>query len=251
MNAWDRLSAEVARWRDEGRTVDFWWRDDDARRSTPELGRLLQLSAASGVPLALAVIPEGAEPDWLSRLPSTVGVLQHGTDHVNRAGEGQKKTEFPAGEGVPRIAERLARSRLLLEGWAGAQFVPALAPPWNRLAPELRPAVLQAGLRGLSQFRSRVSSHSLPGLRQVNTHVDLVAWRGGGGFVGADEALAAAVEHLVARRTGRCDAGEPTGWLSHHACHDGPAWSFLERLFDVTRAMQGVRWRRPEDLFAP
>lgn len=251
MNAWDRLSDEVARWNGEGRTVDFWWRDDDARRWTPELGRLLQLSAGCGVPLSLAVIPEGAESHWLSSLPPTVGVLQHGTDHVNRAGDGEKKTEFPLREGVAHIAERLARSRRLLEGWAGARFVPALAPPWNRLAPELRPAVLQAGLRGLSQFKFRASAHPLPGLRQVNTHVDLVAWRGGGGFVGADAALAAAVEHLVARRTGRCDPDEPTGWLSHHACHDAPAWSFLEQLFDATRAMRGVRWRRPEDVFAP
>lgn len=249
VNGWARLSEEVARWRDAGTTVDFWWRDDDARRPAAALDRLLGLSAASDVPLALAVIPEGAEPQWLASLPRTVAVLQHGTDHRNRAGEGEKKTEFPEREGIAGIADRLTGGRRVLERLAGPRFVPALAPPWNRLAPALRPALPLAGLRGLSQFKPRASALPLPGLRQVNTHVDLVAWREGGGFVGEDAALAVAVDHLAARRLGQCDAGEATGWLSHHAVHGDDAWSFLERLFDATRSLPGVRWRGAAELF--
>lgn len=249
MNAWQRLSEEVARWRDAGRTVDFWWRDDDARVWTGELDRLLALSASCGMPLALAVIPEGAEAQWLSVLPRSVDVIQHGADHVNRAAEGGKKTEFPVSEGVEAVGRRLARARISLDAMAGPRFVPALAPPWNRLAPELAPAVAAAGLRGLSQFKPRRSAWPLPGVRQVNTHVDLVAWRAGRGFVGEESALDAALAHLVARRTGQCDADEATGWLTHHARHGAETWAFLERLFEFTHRLPGLRWRAAADLF--
>jgi hypothetical protein len=31
--------------------------------------------------------------------------------------------------------------------------------------------------------------------------------------------------------------------------HDEAVWAFLERLFESTRDLPGVSWRRPEDLF--
>jgi hypothetical protein len=79
--------------------------------------------------------------------------------------------------------------------------------------------------------------------------VDLIAWRGGRGFVGEEAALGAAVRHLTAKREGRADAGEPTGWLSHHAVHDEAAWAFLERLFETCRPAPGLRWRGAQELF--
>ena len=88
-----------------------------------------------------------------------------------------------------------------------------------------------------------------PGLRQVNTHVDIIDWKGGRRFAGEDAALNAALRHLQARRTGAVDAAEPTGWLTHHACHDEATWSFLERLFELSRGQPGVRWRSAQELF--
>ena len=91
--AWSRFAEEVARCKPL-----FWLRDDDAVALTPALGRLLSLAQKSNVPVALAVIPELAEPDLLARLGDGVSVLQHGCDHRNRAAPGEKKTEFPAHE---------------------------------------------------------------------------------------------------------------------------------------------------------
>jgi hypothetical protein len=85
----------------------------------------------------------------------------------------------------------------------------------------------------------------------VNTHVDLIDWRGQGGFAGEAAVLGLAVRHLAARREGRADALEPTGWLTHHARHDAAAWQFLEQLFEFTGRMGGVRWRSAADLFGP
>jgi hypothetical protein len=246
--AWRKLSDEIARWRDAGRTADFWWRDDDAAQPGPALARLLALSANASVPLALAVVPVGADPALLGGFGATVSVLQHGTDHRNRAGPGEKKTEFPAAEAPQAAIARLLIAREQLQR-RSKRFVPVLAPPWNRLAKSLVPHIAAAGYRGLSQYGPRSNLYPAKDLMQVNTHVDIIAWRSGRGFTGEIEALEAAVRHLSARRAGIVDAAEPTGFLTHHAVHDEAAWDFLNRLFETTRSLAGIEWRRAEELF--
>ena len=246
--AWRALADEIALWRDAGLAAEFWWRDDDAARPAAALARLLGLAAHTSVPLALAVVPVGADHDLLARLGEPVSVLQHGTDHLNRALAREKKTEFPASEPPAAALARLATARKQLEAQAGSRFIPVLAPPWNRLPEPLVPQLAAAGFRGLSQYGARTSSEA-GGLRRVNTHVDIVAWQSGRGFVGEAEALAAARRHLAAKRTGAADRHEATGWLTHHAVHDPAAWAFLERLFETTLKMPGVRWLGAPELF--
>ena len=238
--SWQLLEEEIARWHDAGRAVEFWWRDDDATAPTAPVKRLLELSATSGVPLALAVIPRDAKPELFERMSAQV--LMHGTDHRNRAREGDKKTEFPPGDDP---LDRLARARERLAALAGKAFVPVLAPPWNRFRPDLAPALPSIGLRGLSGFGAR---GPMRGVLEVNTHVDIIDWRDTRAFCGEAAALAAAVRHLAARRTGGADATEPTGWLTHHELHDDAAWSFLSHLFERTRRL-GARWLDAERIF--
>jgi hypothetical protein len=245
--AWRSFDDELARWRDAGREVQFWWRDDDATRPAPALSRLLALAQRTGVPLALAVIPAQAQADAFAALGPKVAILQHGSDHVNRAPVGGKKCEF-SGAPAESLA-RLAAARASLAGIAGGRLLPVLAPPWNRLPGDLLPQLAGAGFRGLSRYGARRATQAAPGLLQVNTHVDLIAWRGGRGFAGEAEVLAAASAHLAAKREGRADAAEATGWLSHHAVHDEAAWGFLERLFETLRNTQGARWLGAEEIF--
>jgi hypothetical protein len=247
---WRAFGDELARWRDLGRTVEFWWRDDDAARAEPALERLAALALDSQVPLALAVVPEAAEPALIERLGRGIAVLQHGADHRNRARDGEKKTEFPGHEPADAALGRLSAAREHLLRLAGERSLPVLAPPWNRLPRELVARLPAAGFRGLSGFGARAAAEPVPGLRQVNAHVDIIAWRGSRGFAGEEEALAQAVRHLAARRDGAADAAEPTGWLTHHARHDEAAWRFLARLFEATRDVPGVRWLRAAELFA-
>ena len=244
MSLWDGLSEELARWRDAGRNVDLWWRDDDAGATTPALQRLVSLSSASGVPLALAVIPAKAEPEMLATLHERITVIQHGTDHVNRAGAGEKKTEFPALEPAAEALSRLAAASARLKDMARARFLPVLAPPWNRLPEQLLPHLKSAYI-GLSRYGPRKGSAAL---LQINTHIDIVAWQGDRRFVGEEAALRMTVNHLALRRRGEADAREPTGLLTHHACHDEAAWRFLERLFAFTREA-GARWRTAAEIF--
>ena len=125
-----------------------------------------------------------------------------------------------------------------LRSFAGKNFLPVLAPPWNRLREDLITKLPAIGVRGISAYGPRASAEPAPGLRQVNTHVDIVAWRRGKRFVGEAEAFSTALKYLW--------GDEPVGWLTHHAEHDAAAWSFLERLF----ALEGVRWLSAPEAFS-
>ncbi len=244
---WSELFDEIARWRDAGRTVDFWWRDDDACHADPALDRLVELSASTQVPLALAVVAHGVEAPVLQQDARWVRILQHGTDHVRRNGVDEKKTEFPASEPV---ADALQRLRLARARIAGPLTLPVLVPPWNRIGSvALLEQLAGAGYRGLSRFGPRKAGSPIPGLVQVNTHVDIIDWHGSRGFVGEEPALRAATAHLQARREGRADAGEPTGFLSHHLVHDEASWRFLSQLFERTRDHDAVVWLGPQAVF--
>lgn len=249
MSAWGAFGDELQRWADAGRGVEFWWRDDDATRPDPALVRLLALAEQARAPLALAVVPAGAQAAIFAGMGPMTSVIQHGADHRNRAAPGAKKSEFPDGAPVAEAVARVAAARARLADLAGARMVPALAPPWNRIDRPLVPALAGAGLRGLSQFGARRAAEPAPGLRQVNTHVDIIDWRGTRGFAGEEAVLRVAEAHLAARRTGRADPAEPTGWLTHHACHDEAAWTFLERLFEFASRRGAIRWRSAGELF--
>ena len=246
---WQVFLAEIALWQKSGKLVEFWWRDDDAGQPSPELGRLLELASDKKVPLALAVIPECAEKAAFSGIDAEIAVMQHGSDHKNRANPPGKKTEFPESEPMEDALRRLAFGRRKLEDTAGELFVPVLAPPWNRLAPALISRLPMAGYRGLSRFGVRKVTLPAGALTEINTHVDIIDWKGTRGFCGLERALGQAVRHLAARRSGTAEAGEPTGWLTHHAVHDEGCWKFLADLFDKTRGLDGVTWRSSADLF--
>lgn len=220
---WERFAEEVER-----RKPVFWLRDDDAVAVTPELERLLSF----GIPVALAVIPDLAQPGLFKK---KAAFLQHGCDHRNRAAPGEKKTEFPARETIPAALERLRRSHERLVSMGGAGVLPVLAPPWNRMRRDLAAELPRIGLRGLSGYGRE---QPLPGLTQVNTHVDIVAWHDGKRFIGEDEAARLAMTFVTESR--------PIGWLTHHAVHDEAAWRFLERLF----SLRGPRWARAAELFS-
>lgn len=248
--SWQDLDAELDRWRDAGRVAEFWWRDDDAAKPSTPLARLLKLAEESGVPLALAVVPLEAVPELFAGLQGNLraSVLMHGTDHRNRAGPGEKKTEFATTESDRDAVARLRIARERLAGLAGKALLPVLAPPWNRFKLALAKHLPEAGLHGLSGYGPRSKPEAAPGVRQANTHVDLIDWRGTRAFVGEDAALRIAMKHLGARRKGEVDASEPTGWLTHHALHDRETWLFLQRLFERS-VKRGARWIDPVELF--
>jgi hypothetical protein len=256
MVKWPDLLAEFDRWEEAGKVATLWWRDDDAVAPTARLGRLL--SIASGVPVSLAVIPADAEQElaqWLthslrSAPKASVAVLQHGWRHLNHSGGG-KKSEFPVGRSRSEVASELAAGRVRLSDLFGTRAQPVLVPPWNRFDDSLLSLLARCGLTGISRARARSASSRALGIVEVNTQVDLVAWRGSRGFIGEDAALGGLVEHLRARRLRVVCADEPTGILTHHLVQDEATDAFLDRLIAVSLAHRAVLWLDAGEIFIP
>lgn len=251
MTGWSDLERECDAWARQGRVVELWWRDDDAVEDTPALRRLLAL-AAGRAPVALAVIPARLMPDLAPRLAAegkSIGVLQHGYDHGNRAAAGAKKSEFPPARPAAEVAEVLAAGRDRLRAAFAERFVPALTPPWNRFDARHLSLLPGLGYRGLTTYLPRTQELAAPGLRQINTHVDVIDWHGTRGFLGLNPTLDLLVGHLAAKRSGKADAAEPTGLLTHHLVHDRETWEFLGAFLDWCAGRPGIRWRGAAELF--
>jgi hypothetical protein len=249
MSGWQALDDEVARWRDAGRNIELWWRDDDAVDSGAALDRLLELQQATAMPLALAVVPAHATEALAQRLAAVpaIDVLQHGYAHANHALPPDKKCELGPHRPAMLVLGELGTGRMALERLFASRALPVLVPPWNRIAPALVPALPEIGFSGLSTFATRRRAEPVRGLRQVNTHMDIIDWKTGPRFIGQDAALAALVEALSQSRSA---TGEPIGLLSHHLAMDEGAWDFLRSFLGKAIKLPGVKLCSARDLFA-
>jgi peptidoglycan/xylan/chitin deacetylase (PgdA/CDA1 family) len=251
VSTWDVLQAELDTWGASGETATFWWRDDDALTHTPALEALLARAGDFQVPLCLAVIPAQADASLAARLDGEplVSVVQHGYAHRNWAEPDSKKAELAANRPLAAMTADLARGFAGLAEAYGGRSRPILVPPWNRIAAGLLPYLPEIGFRGLSAFGTAFLAGLPSGLRQANTHVDPIDWRGTRGFVGEAAALSALLEHLQARRRGAIANSGPTGLLTHHAVEDAMGRQFAERLFAMTSAHPAARWIDVDQVF--
>lgn len=243
-SAWGWLQKELDKWTAAGKTASLWWRDDDAVEATKQLERLLRLGDAVGVPLSLAVIPSQLKSGLSACLQqaSLVSVLQHGYSHSSHAQAGQKKLELGGDRDPAELQSELRRGFELLSEAFGERFQPVLVPPWNRIdaaAVKILPAI---GFKGISAMKVRGSAYPIPGLLQVNTHLDPIHWRHQGGFIGVYPAIAILIQHLVARRSGYRDLDEPTGILTHHLVQNDAVWRFITDLFEFLSKHPAVNW---------
>lgn len=251
VHAWSWLRQELDRWQQSGLEARFWWRDDDATSDNERLHRLLRLCRHSDVPLALAVIPKSCESSLVDAVSEfqQVTVLQHGYAHTNHAAPGELKLELGGQRDPGAVLEDLRSGFEHLQDLFGDQFYPVLVPPWNRIHKTALDSLPMLGLKGVSTYRVCKNSVPVPGLVQVNTHLDPVHWRGNRGFIGVYPAVAMLVQHLVSRRTGYRDMGEPTGILSHHLAYNEACWKFTEDLFNFLDAHPAVRWTQAGDIW--
>lgn len=242
IDPWDILKDELDLWQSQGRVASFWWRDDDAVRPGPKLERLLR--TAGDVPLSLAVIPEDVDPDLAALLAAypQASVLQHGYSHRNLAPETEKKSEFPASRDMANALIDLTVGKDTLMALFGDRFRPVLVPPWNRIGDPLPSNLHAIGLKGLSTYRRKTRKDI--GIRCIDTHCDIVAWRTTRAFIGDEHALVAVTEHLQARRSASVFE-EPTGMMSHHIVHDEGCWSFLARFVETVNDHPAAVWCDP------
>lgn len=248
MSDWAALDAELAVWDAAGLRPRLWWRDDDAQAVTPDLEVLLELSDRYGVPVHLAVIPQGLQRDLAPRLAKArhAYVLQHGLRHVNHAPKGA-----PASE-VGDTRDLALQERDLRDGWAllEAAQMPRLlrgfVPPWNRIGDVTRRHLPIWGYSFLSAYEGRGDTAAVPGLSHIDAHLDPIRWKYGRVFRGEDKMLAMLITHLAERR--RDDPARPLGYVTHHLQTPPAVWSFTNTLFARTRSMwQTVPQMQQED----
>lgn len=246
---WHDFERELDTWHDAGRIATFWWRDDDAVRSTAELDQLNSIARAHETPIALAVIPENADRAFLKAHSSSdaCAILQHGFSHTNHAPSSEKKAEFGGHRPVERMVRDLEAGQAVMQQCPG--FVAAFVPPWNRMTDRLLPHLERLGFSGFSTFGPRHTKNPAPRLRQVNTHIDPIEWRGTRGFVGDTQALRQALHHLRGRRTGEHDSDEPTGLLTHHLIHQETVWKFVARFVKTIAEHPASRWLSASEVF--
>lgn len=231
------IGPELARWRAAGHAPAFWWRDDDARRLTPALDRLLALSTRLAAPITIAAVPDGdiaalakacgAAPD--------VELAIHGFRHENRAPPGR-----PSGEvnDLDDLAEVMSDLGAAMEVFRRAGITPGLfVPPWNNAHPTLKRAL---GLRGLDlSCYGEMWSAAEPD--RLDAHLDVMRWKPKARFRGAVRFLLRA-RRLLAERRAKGAWDQPLGLLTHHLVHDEPTWRFLEAFLPVAKPV--VRPRR-------
>lgn len=235
--AWRKLSAALDRAAAAGITIPVWWRDDDAVAPSEALDRLLALASRHHAPVPLAVIPEKAEATLADRLRQEplAEVLVHGIAHCNNADSGAKKQELVADDAATSAALQAGLS--CLNALFGPKALPVLVPPWNRIAPALVDRLGDIGFAGLSTFAAEPAE---PPVRQVNTHVDPIDWKGGGGLACALAHIHHTTALIEAFLAGERD--RPIGLLTHHLVHDPWLWQFVERWVCTMAGHKAVRF---------
>lgn len=245
---WQPLQDELALWRQAGLTASLWLRDDDAVEPTPALDRLIGLTRAFAVPVALAIIPARTGPALARRLGAEKHIypVVHGWSHSNHAPAPEKKQEL--GDHRPRqaVLEDLASGLARLGELHGDSLTPMLVPPWNRIDPALLDDLPALGFTGLSAFGHKLVSTDR--LTVVNTHIDIVDSRAGNRCRDHRVLVTSLVQEL---KQARAAGGRPVGVLSHHLVSDDDAFHFLHDLLTSATRSGAVRWSTPRELLAP
>jgi hypothetical protein len=241
---WTPLRRELARWRESGQVASLWLRDDDAEAPSPALDSLLALTAEHGVSVLVAIVPARADKALPERLRHErhVEAAVHGVAHVDHSAAGEKRAELGTARPAATILAELRAARERM-----TRLFPALSgllvPPWNRIAPVVASRIGEAGFAGISAFGWKPIAD---GVRQLNTHVDLIDWKAQGRWRELDEVIVLLAGALATSRETHDFA--PVGILSHHLRRISESDGMLDQLLGGTAGDPAIRWRSASEL---
>lgn len=245
MSTFDPLRVELDLWAAADKVATLWWRDDDADFPTDGIRRMLDLSQGTGTTVVVAAVPAKADDALgpvLLGCPTAV-VVQHGFAHRDHSPADIKgKWELGLHRPLESILDELRMGWTRLSDLLGDRLRPMLVPPWNRIDSELIKELPGMGYTTLSTFEPRSAAEAAPGLRRVNCHCDVIAWKQDRKFIGEEKTVDRLVEHLQARRLEQVDSDEPTGLLTHVWANDEDAWTTLGAVLEIVADHPGGRW---------
>ena len=160
---------------------------------------------------------------------------------------GQKAQELGPHRDTDDVCAELRASRNKLEKLYGDKLSGVLVPPWNRIAGSVVRRLPGLGFTALSTFGDAHEAADVPGLIQLNTHLDIIDWRGTRGGRDPHWLINELARLLAAARN---HERTPIGILAHHLVHDEVAWGFLEDLLEVTTSHPAAAWHAADELVA-
>lgn len=251
MSGWNRVVDELDIWARERRNARFWWRDDDATDVSANLTRMVKVAKDNGVAIGLSVIPT-KPTNRLRRFVDgnrNLDVLVHGFAHQSHALTGQAKREFGGSRTTNEMVDELKQAIELQRAAFGKRCLPVLVPPWNRIPPGIVKTLPKLGYGGLSTWKPRPKASPVPGLLQVNTHLDVINWRAGRTI--KPDALVASLllRKLRWRRANPARALEPLGLLTHHEYWCAEKEAIVVNLLRATRNHPAVTWLTARQVF--
>ena len=225
---WFNFERELDKWGQAGSQACFWWRDDDLEAPGPRFQRLLELRRDA--PLSLAVIPKMAKPQIAKSIGACkeIDIIQHGFAHKNYETAPSKRSEFGINRTCTQVHRDLSIGKKILSDIFGTQFLPVIAPPWNRIAMIHSRCLVDLDFHAISGFGKQEVSC----LQNINTHIDPISWKKNRAFKGARIVLENTVRTLKMKRK-NAEYSSPTGLLTHHKQMDEDNWRFIDQ-FIVT-----------------
>lgn len=245
-----RLATEIKILSSTNRSVEIWWRDDDLETPSQQLDNLI--STAHNIKLApmLAVIPARASKQLEGVLNKCdIKIAIHGFKHHNHEPVKNKKAEFGSVRTIETQKIDLENAIKQLEQIFGGLFLKCLVPPWNRINDALPHLLPSLGISGLSTFASRKRIPSIPGLTQINTHIDVIDWKRTRKFIGAELMAQELAAQLKNSRAGITDGQEPIGLLSHHLLMSAADWQEFQEVCLFLKESSNIKLTAPQNYF--
>jgi peptidoglycan/xylan/chitin deacetylase (PgdA/CDA1 family) len=212
-----------------------FFRDDDAGWGDARLFRLLDLFEAKGVPVDVAVIPDGVSADTVNQLGSraargAVALHQHGWSHTNHERTGRKCEFGPSRSYADQSADIVAGRTWLLELF-GDRLDPIFTPPWNRCTTATARAAAEAGLTVLSRDNTAAPLEE-HGLVEVPVRVDWFGHRKG---------VRWSRDELGQRIAQELEGRTPVGVMLHHAVTEPDDQAAIDQLLRLLAEHPGVQ----------
>jgi hypothetical protein len=228
---WRPLRDELKKWHRKNLILPLWWRDDDAVEDSAALERLITLANKIDIPVHLAIIPRNAKPNLAQRLVGEKAIIPvvHGWAHRDNAAPEDNRSEFSDHRSAEDNREEAQEALRKLRRMFPDRLCPMFVPPWNHIDPGAISELPALGYKVLSTCNPRKAEEAAPGLKQINTHLDPIAWRDNETLHDLDYLMHSLVTALKRRRQGKDDNTEPFGFLTHHLAMNEDVWEFTRQ----------------------